>query len=236
MKIAVWYSGLFFIGSSLVEQAQRVVSRQMQCLDYSGLRSCATEIHVGINGTPQESGALVKKLIPSKAHVFFNGLDSRSENKTMIALQDWLPGHEDWYVFYHHAKTGTYSGVKRWEGDNLDADYERMGAKWLNCMMKHCVNDWRLCVWHLDQGYEAVGAHWMRNQADGTQNYFAGNFFWAKASFLLTLPPVANAYREAADGVGSLRARYESECWIGQGPRLPKVKDLVTGHQLWHCP
>ena len=92
--------------------------------------------------------------------------------------------------------------------------------------MKNAVTNWRTCVADLDSGADAVGSHWMvPPETPIGQHIFAGNFFWAKASFLRTLPSIMDRERIKMSGIDSLDSRYESEVWLGNGPRIPKVKD-----------
>ncbi len=102
-------------------------------------------------------------------------------------------------------------------------------TNWRKCMTKHLVTNWWKCVSDLDSGYESVGCHWLTNQADGTQSIWAGNFWWAKASFLRTLPSVMVRSRIKMSGVDSHESRYEAEVHIGNGPRLPRIKDYHHG-------
>jgi len=226
--IAVFYHGLFFIGDKLLHSACHVVTGQMQAMTASGLTDGADEIIVGINGTAIESGPLVEQCVPKKAHVTYHGLSSRSENLTLVQLERWLPYHADWYVLYFHAKGATH---------DTESDYGKFSARWRNCMMLHCVTRWQECVQLLDEGYEAVGCHWLTGMgSDKSQHLFAGNFWWAKASFLLTLPSIFKRERIKMSGIESLESRYEAEVFLGNGPRLPKVKDLEPGHGLGECP
>jgi hypothetical protein len=134
-------------------------------------------------------------------------------------LEQWLPGHEDYYVLWFHSKGATH------EPGHYLSD------RWRGCMQKHCVVNWRQCVADLDAGFESVGCHWMSgNKTPPGQSIWAGTFFWAKASFLLTLPSVMKRDRIKLSGLDSIESRYEAEVWIGNGPRLPRVKDY---HPNW---
>jgi hypothetical protein len=229
-RLAIFYHCLFFLGEppKLLEKACTVVTDQMRMFKASGLCKRADEFHVGVNGTTAESGPLVDDLIPKKARVTYHGLQSRSENLTLVELEKWLPGHEDWYVLYFHAKTATHL-----PGHN-DGPF---GPHWLHCMMKRCVHQWPACVELLSHGQDAVGCHWMTNMGpDKDQHIFGGNFWWARADFLLTLPSLFERHQIKTKGIGALESRFEAEVWIGNGPRLPRVKDLEPNHRMWQCP
>lgn len=100
-------------------------------------------------------------------------------------------------------------------------------AKWREAMMKYCVAGWRDCVAAMDAGVESAGCHFMRNLADGTQNIWAGNFFWVTSDFVNTLPSIYLRDRIKVSGIASLESRYESEVWIGNGVRCPTVKEFL---------
>lgn len=168
---------------------------------------------VGVNGGP-ESMKFVKRLIPEQAQIVLHGLECRNENRTILAMEQWLPCHEDWNVLYFHARGATHPPK------------DSITDAWRNCMMRHTVSNWRRCVEDLDDGYDAVGAHWMEPPATPKGQYiFAGTFWWAKASYLLTLPSILDRDRIRESGIDALESRYEAEVWIGNGPVKPKVKD-----------
>lgn len=214
-NIAIFYHCLFFLGQETepLEAAPTIVREQMLRLKDSGLLAATAEFHAGINGG-EESAQLASLLLPRDAQIVLHGLQCRNECRTIRMLEEWLPGHEDWYVLYFHSKGATHP-----QGDNFT-------TTWRNCMTRHCITNWRRCVDDLDAGFEAVGCHWMVPPATPPgQHIFAGTYFWAKASYLLTLPSIMERDRIKVSGIDSLESRYEAEVWIGNGPRLPKIKD-----------
>lgn len=221
MKLAVFFHTLLWHGcpAAPLFQAIDITRLQMEELHECGLLEACSDFIVGINGG-EESEALRWATIPDKAKVVYHGLAIKSENLTIAEIEKWLPGHEDYYVLYFHAKGCTWP-----VGDE-------MRDRWRGCMMRNVVLNWRQCVKDLDSGYEAVGCHWMTPpKTPPTQFIFAGNFWWAKASFLKTLPSIYERARIKQDGIGALESRYESEVWIGNGPRPPVVRDY---HPHWH--
>lgn len=213
--IAIFYHSLFFMGDppELRVPAVTIAAEQMAFLRLSGLLDKASTMVVGINGGT-ESVPIADAVLPNMAFRLFHGLASRSENFTLVALEKWLPGHEDWNVLYMHAK-----GATKRVGD-------AHSAQWRNCMMRHLVGNWRKCVADLEAGYDSVGCHWLTPPTTPPGQYiWAGNFWWAKASFLATLPSIYERARIKESGIGALESRYEAEVWIGNGQRRPKVKD-----------
>jgi hypothetical protein len=211
--IAIWYHTLFQIDDKILEAAMEIVHEQMELLKNSGLLEAATEMWVGVNGGP-ESKHYVEGLIPKKAKVIYHGLQCRNECRTIAELEKWAPSSPDDYVLYFHSKGATHPPGDAFRG------------RWRNCMMRHLVRNWRQCVTDLDAGYEAVGCHWMEPpRTPDTQFIFAGNFWWARSSFLKTLPSIFQRERIKTSGIDSLESRYEPEVWLGNGPRPPKIKD-----------
>jgi hypothetical protein len=214
-NLAIFYHALLFKDApeNLLENALNIVLAQMWQLRPSGLLDVASEFHVGLNGGV-ESLQVARLILPAKAQITLHGLQCHTENRTILMLEKWLPGHEDWYVLYFHT---TGAG---WPPD------DELRTRWRGCMMKWTVSNWRRCVADLDGGYDAVGVHWMEPPTvPPGQHYFGGTFFWAKASFLLTLPSIMARDRIKLSGLDAHESRGEAEVWIGNGSRLPKVKD-----------
>jgi hypothetical protein len=110
-----------------------------------------------------------------------------------------IPG--EYAVLYAHTK-----------GAHGDTDGN---AAWRRSMTRHVVHGWEECVAHLDT-VQAVGCHWISNDhVPENPPFFGGNFWWARASYLRTLPPPDN------------ESRWHAELWVGQGH--PVVWDFKPG-------
>jgi len=222
MKIVIFYHTYLFTGNPpvLVNNAVAVTHDQMNRLRESGLADAADEIIIGVNGG-RESLDMLSIIAPAKAKLVPHGLESKNENPTLVLLEKWLREHqEEAYVLYFHAKSASHEN---------SSEYGQFDWKWQNCMMTNCVDRWQQCVADLG-AYEAVGCHWLTGQGwDHSQHYFAGTFFWARASYLRTLPSIFLRERIKVSGIASPESRYEAEVWIGNGPRLPTVKDYHPG-------
>lgn len=220
MKLTIFYHALVELGDppAVLEPAVKIIREQMDMLKSCGLLDAASEFIVGINGG-EASREIASLLIPSKATIVMHGLQCRNEVRSILMLEKWLKEHsEEAYVLYFHAKGCTHP----------EGDYVR--TRWRGCMQKTVVNNWRQCVADLDGGYEAVGVHYMFPPATPAGQFiFAGNFWWSKASFLRTLPSIMARDRIKGSGVDSIDSRYESEVWIGNGTRPPRVKDYHWG-------
>src|SRR5262245_52751410 len=148
-KIAVFYHSLFYLKDppELAPTAALVVAEQMSILKCSGLERRADKIFCGVNGG-RESMMLATALLPAKSQIVYHGMQCHNECRTIRMIEQWLPGNEDWYVLYFHAKGSTKHHL------DLRANH------WRDCMTKHCVAFWRRCVDALDNGYDACGCHW----------------------------------------------------------------------------
>lgn len=218
--IAIFYHCLFFLGQppKFLEASFPIVKEQMRQLRDSGLMDQAQVMVVGVNGS-DESHTFAKELFPQKSHVFFNGLECRTENMTIRAMEQWVADKPGWNVLYFHSKGATHP-----LGDPLRSN-------WSACMMRNLVANWRQCVSDLESGCDAVGCHWMTgDKTPPGQSIFAGNFWWAQSDYLMTIPSIMLRDRIIESGLGNPESRYESEVWIGNGTRFPKVKDY---HPEW---
>lgn len=212
--LAIFYHARLFGGDPPVSDHTVFVMReQMQRMRKCGLAKAASNIMLGINGDTAKLGYRALEMVPyldapTAVDVKVWGDTFNSELPTMHHMQKWLPGHEDWYVCYFHLK-----GARN--------TTDPLNKRWRCCMESAVIENWRQCVADLDKGAESVGAHWLTREKYGPQverGFWGGNFWWAKASFLLTLPPLKPNRTCRADD-------FLAETWIGDGPRLPQVVD-----------
>lgn len=218
--IAVFYHCLFYHGSppEVRGNAFAIVAEQMQLLENSGLAKRASKILIGINGPMEDSANIASVVVPIKSEVVLHGPNSFAENLTIVELERWLPTHPDWYVLYFHAKGCTHPAGEPYG--------ETVSKPWRKTMEQDLIANWQACVNAMDTGAEVVCSHFMRGMADGTQNIAAGNFWWATSNFLRTLPSIFARDRIKQSGIAAAESRYEAEVWIGNGPRLPRVKEF----------
>jgi len=90
---------------------------------------------------------------------------------------------------------------------------------WRQAMTLRLVGGWQFCLEHLE-GVDALGCHWLTPdeyaRRDVATPFFAGNFWWARCSYIAGLPEPVPA-----------DSRYDHERWIGLGN--PQVYDLLPG-------
>lgn len=218
-KLAIFYHVRLNGSRANIDQSKAigVMQEQIQAMADSELLDYVDEFHVGSNGTDAES--VPARLIAGPEAIFTaHGDDSNDgfvgELPTLGLLQDWMPSHQDWRVLYLHTK-----GVTK-----PDDPFRRA---WRNCMMKVVVRNWKLCIYYLEGGMDMVGAHWLTNakypQKIGMgmpTPIWAGNFWWANVSYLMTLPPLIRKPIPGLDGM-------VAENWVGFSKATPRVVDLA---------
>jgi len=140
------------------------------------------------------------------------------EGTTIYHIQELVHStEEEFYVCYIHHK-GVSSGLHNWR----------------HYMQYWNIEKWKECVSKLDEGYDLCGASFLNNPP---HPFYAGNFFWAKASYLRKCKrlksPAENNFQPQFSG--QPHHRYDYECWHGSGN--PKAYDMHTGpDNRWYWP
>lgn len=221
-KLAIFFHCFIYYGEppALNLNAINIIDEQWTQVRTSGLLDAAADIVIGLNGG-DESADVARLVFPPKAKLVMHGLASKAENLTIVEIEKWVPTHPDYYVLYFHSKGATH---------DPSIPYAAYSASWRRTMMGHLVGNWQQCITDLNSGYEAAGCNWLTGMGwDKSQNIFGGNFFWARASYLQTLPSIYNRQRIKDSGISSSESRYEAEVWVGNGARLPIVKVYHPG-------
>lgn len=214
--IIIFFHCLFTLENQVLNNAIEIVSEQMHALRSSGLEGAASEIHIGMNAGSE--GAAFSELFPMKSKFVYHGTQCRNEVRTILMIEERMRTlNEESFCLYFHAKGCTHPS-----GDPLR-------TAWRNCSMKHLIENWRQCVSDLEK-HDAVGTHWMKPPATPPGQFiFAGSMWWCRSSFLKTLPSIMERDRIKVSGVDALESRFEAEIILGNGPKLPRVKDYCPG-------
>lgn len=182
---------------------KRAADFHMTAMKHSGLWDALDGFYLGLVGS-EENCEDVKEYLPGEVIA-----EERSgwEQVTLEVLQDFCEW-EDGHIFYAHTK-GAWS--------NTD-----LAAVWRESMTYDNVIRWRDIIWRLDS-YDGAGAFWLKSaepEHREHQYFFAGNFWWANASYIRKLPPVGTEHR------------YQAEGWIGLADD-PKMYCLREGLSFW---
>lgn len=183
-------------------QWQKPASEHFNALVSSELIDNLSDMFLGVVGS-EENREQVKKQLPG---VVVAEADTGWEQITLGALHKFAQT-DDGGIFYAHTK-GAWSVT-----DLSDA--------WRVSMTHDTVTRWRECVDAL-RNVDAAGPYWLRsNMPEHSEHgfFFAGNFWWAKSSYIRGLDPV------------SVVDRYRAEGWVGLGN--PVVKNMRDGFSYW---
>jgi len=114
----------------------------------------------------------------------------------------------DGYVLYAHTK-GAYN-------------HTPINIGWRSSMCYYNVVKWKEAVEKLDEGYRAVGCHWVNDAI------FGGNYWWANTSYLKLLPtcPTDNRWR-AEEWIGMAVSDSEKEVF-DLNPGWPAIELFTT--------
>jgi hypothetical protein len=161
------------------------------------------EVIVGAAGGPVAQERL-RDMLGDTATVVT--VDPTSERGTMELVRAWALTYPEDAICYAHTK-----------GASQPTEFN---DRWRRSMTHHVVEGWEHCRNVLEEGYDAVGCHWLHPDVFGEATmgavpFFGGNYWVARCDYLRTLPPV------------STEDRWASERWIGLGN--PKVRDLAPG-------
>jgi hypothetical protein len=131
------------------------------------------------------------------------------EQVTLRALHAWARGRDgEAACLYAHTK-GAFNP-------------QPVTTGWRRAMTAEVAGRWRDCVQLLGE-YDAAGVAWQKSPWYGT-SFFAGNFWWARASYLARLPDVPRDLLGALPPGETGDNRWDAEAWIGLGD--PAVRNL----------
>lgn len=209
-----------------------IYSRQVELLQAFVL-GAETGFYIHINGNDD------LPFIPEGATVTYNE-DTLLEADTLVALRKFCEAHSDHDVLYLHSK-----GVTRFEREEKTWDCITAWTEYLeDCVVRRS----EFCREKLEEGYTAIGPMLQRcsylKRWDGAGHiwpfqtpHFAGNFWWARADHINSLP-MEHLYEEWFQ---SGHARFQSERWIGMnglsdaydmgGP--PSIDMYFTSREVW---
>lgn len=189
----------------------------IKALKDSDLISNLTTFNVGIVGPPNTRKE-VKKYLDSQDINYNvctevnNGWEQETQDKLYEFSQE-----NDGYVLYAHTKNAY----------NLN----QLHVAWRLSMTYHTVIIWRDVVKHLDEGFSAVGSHYLHGgngEVETVSGFFAGTFWWTHLKYIKNFPQKASRKnRFGAEGwIGFLKPTVES---MGE---VCKIYDYVPYHPI----
>lgn len=178
------------------------VETHLRALQQSGLAGRLDGLFFGLVGSESRRDD-VMEVMPG---MVVAQADTGWEQVTLEALDDFCQV-EDGKILYAHTKGA-------WNNTDLS-------KTWRESMTFDCVMRWQEAVNALDKN-DVAGPYWLKSAEPEHREhefFFAGNFWWANASYIRTLPEIKN------------ENRYQAEGWIGLGD--PKAYVMRHGYSFW---
>jgi len=183
---------LIFSHNYLVNQWFEIVQEQLTLLVDKGLYKTAKQIYYSCFSEQEDQIhkfiTLIKKIdIDKKIFIYINPYNDK-EKQTIVLLQKICKSHQDSYVLYFHTKGVTYTSEDKIKNY---PDLCKNVKSWRDILNHFNIEKWQCWVQALDNNHDTAGAlygSFSINGIDGYRNFYAGNFWWAKASHINKLP------------------------------------------------
>lgn len=182
-----------FIHVCTINHWQSVLERQLGSIKASGLYEQCDSISVGVLGVGNIKPFMEK--YPKLKLLFQTSDTTLYERPTLLCLHELCQSHPDALVLYLHTK-----GVSRVKDQMIVCIND-----WSRYMEYYAIERWQDCVEALKEN-DACGVNWR----DYPSWHFSGNFWWASAKYISTLPNFIDT------------DYLDPEMWIGLN--FPKVK------------
>ncbi len=183
-----------------------IVNEQLLKLIKSGLYNQATEIHYCAYAHDKYQLFKFIELIQQydsdqKIKITIHPLND-GEKQTMIHLQEICKNYPEAYVLYYHTK-GITSKINH---PDLVLEYKNTES-WRHAMEYFNIECWEQSLEELTlDPISTVGIFYVGDSGWPYKYFYSGNFWWAKASYLNTLPSMKDRDN-----------RMGCELWIGTG-------------------
>ena len=196
-----------FVHNYLANNWIEVVTSQINRLIECGLYKESSRIFYGVYSELPENVSLFRRIIESydtdhkiEIEVFEN---NNFEFNTLISLQTHCNFNPHGVCLYYHTK-----GTSRKRDTNIDS--------WRECLEYFNLDRWKICLDKIEtDGCDISGAlyvHWFEFLDYRFEKYFSGNFWWAKNSYINTLPNLSKIVNDDPSN------RTSAEMWIGMSP------------------
>lgn len=198
---------------------------------------------------PNAKLTFVENKVPSDIDVMAD-IDNRrdsivTENVTSrMIYADAKKSTEDYYILYFHTK-GITSTLRHYKNDPNEIDMFRTYHYWRHYLNYGVLENWRSCIEALDNGYDCASV----NLQSYPNIHYSGNFWWSKASHIVSLPDpatyewFAEVRRNSVDPwFRNAPNRFSDEHWITSkrnvkafnfGKKIPNPTNLFTKRNVY---
>lgn len=183
---------------------ERILLEHIESLRVTGFIQHISTVYFGLVGTSSDRRRAREVLLKSGINFTIVAEENEGyEQVTIDYLHQFSKTNHCW-IYYCHNK-GSYTVTP-------------LNERWRKTMTRHNIEEWPVAFKHLsDENIDATGCYFLSYLTSELvlpgQQFFAGNFWWAKSSYLRTLPDL------------KWETRYEAEAWIGSNDRI-RIADL----------
>lgn len=196
---------------------RKIIREQMDLVFSSGLGEASETIYVNLCGvrttTQQHQIVEMFKVYPFFDRIKFsqNAVLTNCEISTINIVKKAASENHGAAIFYFHTKGASY-GVRKLENEGIIGSKMENADQWRHVMEHFTIRNWRKCLAALYE-VDACGIEWGQRQLD-EPSYFAGNFWWANAEYVIRCQ------------LKSTIRRFDAENFIGTAQ--PKVKNFFS--------
>lgn len=164
----------------------------IKALKEYGLLDSLSSFQVGLVG-PENKREEVKKFLLSENINFSvcTEVDDGWEQETQDQIHSFAQDN-DGYILYAHTKNAV--------------NINDLHVRWRLSMTYFNIVRWKDCVQHLDEGFSAVGCHYLEGGNENVKTssgFFAGTYWWTHLKYIKKFP------------LPDRSSRYGAEGWIG---------------------
>lgn len=183
---------------------KEIATEQLLTLEKSNLLEACTKMFVTVVGSDIEQAIELFQNTTSsnKIEVIHASVEMNGEFPGIIMAKYLAEIDADAKIFYMHAK-----GVRHWQ-----TYLEKNMHAWRIYMEYFTIERWQECVHALDS-YDICGVNWTLDPVP----HFSGNFWWARAEYLRTIPELQEPH--------TFENRTACEFYVGSMPNV-RVKDF----------
>lgn len=182
---------------------QEPTSEFLKAYQKWGLINNVDTLRVGIVGNQTQQTEVIQYLVNEKIDFEVVARAERGDEQvTQIKLHEFSLTN-DGYVLYTHTK-----GASRQDGVN---------ELWRRSMYFYNVGQWQTAVQKLDEGFDAVGQHWMFPTKHHPEHrgspFFGGTTWWTTLKHIKEIGPPPTFNRHDAEGwIGYIKG-FEMKCF-----------------------
>jgi ADP-heptose:LPS heptosyltransferase len=223
---------------------QTIMSDQLSKLSEKELLFAATEINICVVGNInnfKEAKETTKRFDNIKWHHISDKVELMEYATLDFLKKECDASTEEFYLLYMHQK-----GITR--------PTDRNTADWRQYLDYWSIEQWKMSIGKLDDGYDIVGTNWIdgyepHTDANGKKvnvwPHFSGGTWWTRASYIRKLEPLIHPDKIPMGETSKLTRleynsvtwRYDHEAWHGAGNPKQYTLDKTPGstqYAGWH--